>query len=83
MPNREGDFDMRIFKIVTLIVWASLFVAPPAYAYVDPGTGTLVLQALAAVGVGIMFYFRSIGRAIRSFFKKNSSDADKVETEDN
>jgi len=76
MLSGEGDFYIRMLKFVTLIVCASFIIAPPAYAYVDPGTGTLVLQALAAVGVGILFYFRSIGRAIKNFFHKNTVKTD-------
>jgi hypothetical protein len=30
----------------------------PAYAYVDPGSGLLVIQSLSAIVTGIVFYFR-------------------------
>lgn len=56
---------------------ASLFalylaLAPsPAFAYVDPGFGSLVLQALAASIVGGLFYFRQVRDAIFSFFRRD------------
>lgn len=40
-----------------------------AHAYVDPGTGSLILQALIAGGVSALAFFASFRRKILSFFK--------------
>jgi len=57
-----------------------LFVSvSPAYAYLDPGTGSLVLQTLLVIVVGSMFFLKNIWRKIKSFFtgKKKESDEEK------
>jgi hypothetical protein len=51
-----------------------------AYAYVDPGSGTLLLQLLAAVGVGALFYVDKMKAFVRGLFSKEdakSSDNNK------
>ena len=45
----------------------------PAHAYLDPGTGTFILQILAAALVGGLFYIRRVGQAIKGFFIKPDS----------
>jgi hypothetical protein len=39
-------------------------------AYVDPGSGALIWQMLAAAAVGVLFYFRSFFRGIGQFFRR-------------
>ena len=45
-----------------------------AYAYIDPGTGTIILQALiggiVAAGAAISLYWRKL----KSFFSKKKKD---------
>jgi len=45
----------------------------PAYAYLDPGTGSMILQAIlggiAMAGAAISVYWQKV----RSFFSKNDS----------
>lgn len=36
----------------------------PAHAYIDPGSGSLILQGFAAIGLGVLFYFRKYYRTI-------------------
>jgi len=51
---------------VAFVVAACLLIAPPAHAYLDPGTGSMLLSALiglaAAVALGVkMFWYRLVG----------------------
>ena len=51
---------------VAFVVTALLLIASPAQAYLDPGTGSMLLSALigvvAAVGLGLkMFWYRVVG----------------------
>lgn len=39
-------------------------------AYVDPGSGLLIWQALVAAFLGALFYFKRVRDAIVRFFKK-------------
>jgi hypothetical protein len=55
--------------MATMILAAvMLLFATPAYAYIDPGTGSLIIQMLLAALVGSVFYLRTIIRRIKSFF---------------
>jgi len=61
------------FKKILLIF---IFFLPSvnAYAYLDPGTGSLILQALlgvlAAVGAYITLYWRKFKNLINKIFQK-------------
>ncbi len=46
-------------------------VSAPAHAYLDPGVGSVVLQALAAAAIGVSIFWRGIIHKIKSFFHKN------------
>ena len=54
-----------------------------AYAYLDPGTGSILLQGLVAVIGGVLIWFATIRRAIVSFFQRifSGSNKEKSETE--
>jgi hypothetical protein len=45
-----------------------------ALLYTDPGTGTLILQLLAAGFIGAAFYARQFARRARSLFSKKQAD---------
>jgi hypothetical protein len=40
--------------------------------YIDPGSGSYLVQVIAAAVVGIAFFFRNIKNYIRSFFTRSS-----------
>jgi len=47
----------------------------PAFAYVDPGTGGMLLQSILAVFASLIFYFRNpsqLYRDIKFWFSKKS-----------
>ena len=57
--------DMRGRRVVLLLV-AFLSLASPAQAYLDPGTGSMLISALiglaAAIGLALkMFWYRLVG----------------------
>jgi len=54
----------KTFSPVLLAVWLLMTLTLRADAYMDPGSGALIWQTLAAAGVGILFYFR---RAVERF----------------
>ena len=44
-------------------------------AYIDPGSGSLIIQALIATIVAIPFFFRQqIGRVVRTLRRDGSAD---------
>ncbi|MEE2932969.1 MAG: hypothetical protein VX941_06055 [Pseudomonadota bacterium] len=59
------------------LVGLLMLLSSHAQAYVDPGSGSLFLQMLAAVGVGAMFYLSRIKEFIRNIFTRiRKDDAD-------
>ena len=46
------------------------------HAYIDPGTGSYVLQAILAVVLGGMFFIKMFFKQIAEFFKKVFSKKD-------
>lgn len=62
-----------IFKSVFLFL-AIFFLTGTAYAYIDPGSGSMMLQMLAAAGIGALVFLGSIWRWIKSKFKSRRTD---------
>ena len=55
----------RAFRVVLLLA-ACLSVAPPAHAYLDPGTGSMILSAVIGLAAAVtlalkMFWYRIVG----------------------
>ena len=46
------------WPVAVLLTFCVLFAVQPAYAYVDPGSGSLLIQMLIAAVVGISFTIR-------------------------
>ena len=42
------------------------------FLYIDPGSGSYLVQAIIAAALGIAFYFRTIINYIKSFFSRGS-----------
>jgi hypothetical protein len=51
-----------------LVIWAD-----NAYAYIDPGAGSMVLQAILAALIGIGVFVRQARVSIAAFFKRVKS----------
>lgn len=62
-------------QALAVVAAAGLLLAPPAHAYVDPGTGSFVLQLLLALFFGIAFTVRRFWRGLlRSLGKSAGED---------
>lgn len=53
-----------------VLVFVGMLTPEPAYAYIDPGLGSMLLQGLAAGAISVLVFWRSLRRKIISFFKK-------------
>ena len=67
---------LRLSKYILIIYFFSL---TNAFAYLDPGTGSVILQAIiaaiAAASATVTFYWRKIKMKIKSLFtKKNKTN---------
>ena len=59
---------MKFFFFLLAIVF---LIAPlSANAYIDPGTGSFIVQVIVATVLGAVFYFKFFWRKIRNFFKQ-------------
>lgn len=58
---------MKIARTIALFTIVFFLAAHPAHAYLDPGTGSYVLQILAAALFGGMFALKTWWREIRHF----------------
>lgn len=58
----------RILTVCILVMVLSVLLAPPAYAYLDPGTGSYIFQLLIAGAVGLAFVVKIFWGRIKGFF---------------
>ncbi len=66
-----GKFRCFIQRLSGTAVFSYLIVllaAKPAYAYIDPGTGSMILQLLLGGVAGALMVLKLYFRKIRSFF---------------
>lgn len=79
--------EEKLFKKGTLTVLAlglvlSLVVPPRAHAYLDPGTGSFVLQALIAGLLGALLalklYWKQVKKAVRTFLMERKDSERKT-----
>ena len=65
-----------IYLISNII--AIFLIVTNAYAYLDPGTGSFILQAiigfLAALSAGFLYYWTKVKNFFLKLFKKNKND---------
>ena len=53
-----------------LLIIYFLTISSPSFAYVDPGTGSLILQILGSILVGLVFYFNIAKLKVKNFLNK-------------
>ena len=68
-----------LFKIVYATLVAFLVLSQNAFAYLDPGTGSYVLQIAFAVLFGALFMLKTFWEKVKTFFygifsKKEKND---------
>jgi hypothetical protein len=66
-----------LFPFALIFVGATMFFERPAYAYADPGTGLLAIQAVGSMLVAAGWYLR---RKIYSIFHRESANHHEDET---
>jgi hypothetical protein len=66
----------QLFSVGLIIVGAALLFERPAYAYADPGTGLLAVQAAGSALVATGWYLR---RKIYSLFHSENAAAPKAD----
>ena len=68
----------NIFLYLFYNIIAIFLIITNAYAYLDPGTGSFILQAiigfLAALSAGFLYYWTKVKNFFLRLFKKNNKD---------
>ena len=67
---------------VVIIVIAALF-PTPAYAYLDPGTGSIILQGLIASIAAVSSFFWLYWERLKSFFVKDKNENETSKKDEN
>jgi len=67
-----------MIKILLFNIIAIFLIVTNAYAYLDPGTGSFILQAifgfLAALSAGFLYYWAKVKNFFLRIFKKKNND---------
>ena len=67
-----------MIKILLFKIIAIFLIVTNAYAYLDPGTGSFILQAiigfLAALSAGFLYYWAKVKNFFLRIFKKKNND---------
>jgi len=64
--------DKKI-NLIKLIFFFVVLFQNNAFAYIDPGTGGLLLQILVGIFASISIFFNKIKKFIKSLFNKNGN----------
>lgn len=57
-------------RLLGALVLAHVLVPPAAHAYIDPISGSVILQALLAGALGALLGIKRVGFAVREFFSR-------------
>jgi len=67
---------MKPLKLITVLAFFMLVLVKNAYSYLDPGTGSYLIQILAAALFGSLFVIKIFWTKIKLFFKGTKKDED-------
>jgi len=65
----EG-FALKTLTILKLVAFLVLLFPSAAYAYIDPGIGSMLLQGLAVGFFAVLAFGKNVRSKISNFFKK-------------
>ena len=60
----------RVAMVLYLAILLSVVAIEPAHAYIDPGSGSLIFQAVAASAMAIGLAVKVFWRRISTFFSR-------------
>lgn len=65
----------QFWQIVGIVVFISLLVPYPVLAYLDPGTGSYIVQLLIGAVVGLGFLVKVNWNRFKALFSRRDSEA--------
>lgn len=73
---------MNKILVLSLVFLGAFSVSTPAYAYLDPGTGSMILQLLLGGAAGVAMVFKLYWDRIKGFLGYAPKSDDYQETEE-
>jgi ABC-type Na+ efflux pump permease subunit len=70
---RNGMTAKRLLVSCVLVILLYLTFTPPAFAYLDPGTGSYIFQIIIAAIVGLGFIVKIYWAKIKAFLTRTFS----------
>ena len=64
-------------RVILLAIFLAITTIRPAYAYIDPGTASIALQAVIGAIAVAGFYFRSTIAKVLGLFRSNKPKSDR------
>jgi hypothetical protein len=65
---------MFILKLISYFLLLTIFFPNEAFAYIDPGIGSMILQGAAAAIITGLIFFRNLRMKILGFFRKEPGE---------
>ena len=59
------------------IILITLLTPTPALAYIDPGTGSIIISFLVGITTAAFFYIKGFWLKIKNFFQKKKTNQEK------
>ena len=72
-------YAVRIIVVLVMFILTQLLFPRQSEAYLDPGTGSFIIQMLIAAFVGGVFMLKGYFKKVKDFFKKLFSNGEKDE----
>lgn len=57
-----------------MLIGSDMLAGRPSHAYIDPGTGSFILQILAAAFFGCLFTIKTFWQKIKNLFSRRSQN---------
>jgi len=73
---------MRSRSLQLSVAMGFLFVSAPAWAYLDPGTGSLIVQGLIAAVVGALVTVKLYWHKLKNFFSSRRGKSPEQDPDD-
>ena len=70
---------LKIVKVLSLSLFCIVLSTDISFAYIDPGSGSMLLQVLIASILGILTVIKIYWARLKSFFSRNSDKTDSEE----
>jgi hypothetical protein len=70
----------QILGALSITIVATLSMPSPALAYLDPGSSSIILQALLAAAVGVSMAWKTLWYKVKSIFTRKGDSVDVIES---